>query len=75
MALDVNCDTTANVDSYMSTFLTTNDFFNVKIYVIDTIISPEETDPITLVIEKNIFLSFAQNLGTTGFISFLKYNL
>jgi len=59
----------------MTNFLTTKDYFNVKLYVIDTIISPEEKDPITLVIEKNIFLSFTQNLGTTGFITFSKYTI
>ena len=74
-SLDVDCDTTANVNSFMSNYLLANDYFNVKLYVVDTIISPKQQNPVSHVMEKNIFLAFSQNLGTTGFITFSKYTI
>lgn len=40
--LNSNCDTTANVNTYMNNFLTHNDYFNVRFFLVDTIITPSE---------------------------------
>lgn len=38
--LDSSCDTTPNVNTYMNNYLSTNDYFKVRFFVVDTIITP-----------------------------------
>lgn len=38
---DPNCDTTANSNAYMTSFLTTTDYFKVRFFLVDTIVTPD----------------------------------
>jgi len=67
--IDGNCDTQANIDAYMTSYLSANDYFKVKIFVMDTIVSPSNSAAITHVLEKNIFLAFSKTMGTVGHIN------
>lgn len=55
--------------------MTTNDYFKVKFFIVDTRISPAEQNPISKILEKKIFLSFTDELGTKGYISFAHYSV
>jgi len=42
----------------MANKLTTNDYFKVRFFIIDTIITPTNDVPSVKFLEKNIFMSF-----------------
>ena len=67
--LDPNCDTTSNINSYMTTHLNTNDYFKVKFFALDTILTPDKDVAISHVLEKNIFLAFSTTMGTVGLLN------
>lgn len=69
------CKTPAEISSFISSYLTTNDYFKVKFFIVDTRISPAEQNPISKILEKKIFLSFTDELGTKGYISFAHYSV
>ena len=48
--LDGNCDTPSNINTYMTNYLNINDYFKVKFFVLDTLISPDTHDAITHVL-------------------------
>lgn len=48
--LDSHCDTTPNVNTYMSNYLTTNNYFQVRFFVQDTILTPTSEDFVSLVL-------------------------
>ena len=39
---DASCDTTTNTNNYMSSYLSSNDYFKVNFYMLDTIITPDK---------------------------------
>ena len=41
---DSNCDSSSNINSYMTSYLSTNDYFKVKFYIVDTLITPTNED-------------------------------
>lgn len=45
-----SCDTLANVNSYMTSYLTTNNYFKVKFFIVSTIVSPSSDEPISNII-------------------------
>lgn len=57
----------------MSNYLNANDYFKVKFYVVDTIVTPTNEDAISYVLEKNIFLSFSDTIGTVGYINMAEF--
>ena len=67
--VDPNCDTTSNINTYISNYLSVSDYFKVKFYVLDTIITPNQHDAISYVLEKNIFLAFSDTMGTVGHLN------
>jgi hypothetical protein len=69
------CKPSTEIDAYMTTHVNKNDFFKVRFFIVDTRITTGDQDPITKVIEKKIFLSFTETLGTRGFISFAHYSV
>jgi enamine deaminase RidA (YjgF/YER057c/UK114 family) len=71
--IDATCDTSANTNSYMTNYLSTNDYFKVRFYVVDTIVTPSNDDAITRVLEKDIFLAFSDTLGTVGYINMAEF--
>jgi hypothetical protein len=48
--MDIRCDSTANINTYITTFLTNNDYFHVRFYMVDTIITPSNDQAITKVL-------------------------
>ena len=67
------CSSAADFDTFMDTFLDANDYFKVRLYIVDTIFSLEDPEPVQETIEKDIFLSFTDTLGSRGTISFATY--
>lgn len=63
------CDTQANSLSWLTTYLSTstNNIFTVKLYIVNTIVSPAKPKPISNMIEKNIIVTFSQTTGTVGY--------
>jgi hypothetical protein len=53
----------------MTNYLSNNDYFNVRFFLVDTIVTPDNDDPITYVLEKNIFMAFTDTVGTVGYIN------
>jgi hypothetical protein len=47
---DPLCDTTANVNTFMSNFLTNKDYFKVRFFLVDTILTPENDDAVSYII-------------------------
>ena len=66
--LDVNCDTSTNIDAFMTDFVRRNDYFDVRLFVVDTIVTPTNEVAVSYVLEKNIFLGFSPTMGTVGYI-------
>jgi hypothetical protein len=48
--IDTRCDNTTNIDTYITNFLTNNDYFKVRFYMVDTIITPTNDQAITKVL-------------------------
>lgn len=63
------CDTQANALSWLTTYLSSaaNNVFTVKLYIVNTIVSPAKAKPISNMIEKNIIVTFSQTTGTIGY--------
>ena len=59
----------------MRNHLASNDYFKVKLFVVDTIITPSDENAISTIIEKNIFLAFSDTMGTVGTIDMAEYEL
>ena len=74
-ALDASCDTSASINSYMTAYQTANDYFQVKFYLIDTILTPSNTVAITKYLEKKIFMSFTTTMGSVGHVDMGEYTL
>lgn len=70
-----NCESTSAINTYMSTYLASNDFFKVQFYLVNTIISPDQPVAINKIIEKNIFMAFTQTTGTSGLVNLASYSL
>jgi hypothetical protein len=45
--LDSSCDTYSNINSYMSSYIGSNDYFKVRFFVVDTIITPTNDQAIS----------------------------
>ena len=73
--VDPGCDTSANINSYMTAHLSVNDYFKVKFFVLDTIVTPNNHDAISYVLEKNIFLAFSSTMGTVGYLNVAEFDL
>lgn len=65
---DALCDSSTNIKSFMSGYLSKKDYFKVRFFTVDTIITPTNDDPISYVLEKNIFMGFSNTMGTVGYI-------
>ena len=74
-SIDSNCDTTANINTYMTNYLSVNDYFRVKIFVMNTILSPGNSNALSYILEKNIFLAFSKTVGTVGHINMAEFNV
>lgn len=73
--MDAECDTEANIATFVSNYLATNDYFKVKLFVVDTLLTPSNEDAISKIIEKSIFLAFSDTMGTVGTIDMAEYEL
>ncbi len=72
---DASCDSTVNINTYMNNYISTNDYFNVRFFVVDTIITPTNDVAIEYVLEKNIFMAFSDTIGTVGYVYMAEYAL
>jgi hypothetical protein len=59
----------------MTNYLNANDYFNVRFFVLDTIITPTNDEAVVNVLEKNIFMAFSNTIGTVGYINMAEYEL
>ena len=48
--VDPTCDTSSNIDTYMTAHLSTNDYFKVKFFALDTILIPDQEEAVTNVL-------------------------
>lgn len=55
--------------------MTKNDFFMVQIFVVDTIINPTDSEPISKVLEKKIFISFTDTMGSLTVVNLARYEV
>lgn len=53
------------MNSYLAS--STNNIFTVRLYIVNTIVSPAKAKPISNMIEKNIIVTFSQTTGTVGY--------
>ena len=67
--IDGNCDSVSNINSFMASHLSTHNYFKLKIFVLDTIIAPDSHQPISYMLEQNIFLAFTSSMGSVGHIN------
>jgi len=59
----------------MNSYLSSNDYFKVNFFMLDTIITPDQDQAITKILEKNIFMSFSSTVGTYALINVAEYTL
>ena len=59
----------------MNNYLNINDFFKVKLFVVDTILTPSSENAVSSVLEKSIFLAFSSTVGTVGYINMAEFTL
>ena len=59
----------------MTPYLNVNDYFKVKFFVLDTIVTPNDHEAISYVLEKNIFLAFSTTMGTVGHLNVAEFDL
>ena len=67
--IDGNCDSVSNINSFMTSHLSTHNYFKLKIFVLDIIIAPDSHQPISYMLEQNIFLAFTSSMGSVGHIN------
>ena len=70
-----NCDTTANVNAYMTNYELTNNYFNVRFFIVNTILSPNKEQPVSKMIEKNIMMTYSSSTGTVGYVYIGDYSI
>lgn len=63
------CDSQANSLASMTSYLASsaNNVYSVRLYIVNTIVSPAKSKPISNIIEKNIIVTFSQTTGTIGY--------
>lgn len=73
--MDWRCHTSADISNYISTYLAVEDYFKAELFIVDTVVSPQNDIYIKKVLEDEIFLSFAQASGTRGIVKMGHYNV
>ena len=59
----------------MTAYQLANDYFEVNIYAVDTVFSPQKQQYITKKFEEEIFLAFSQHTGSRGTMKIGDYNI
>lgn len=59
----------------MNNYLSKTDYFKVRFFLVDAIITPDSSDPVTYILEKNIFMAFTDTIGTVGYINMAEWTL
>lgn len=72
-ANDTACVNQTQKEQFISNWITNNDFFQVKFYLMNTIITATNEDPISYYVETDVFLAFTSNTGTVGNIKLADY--
>ena len=47
---DTSCDTPSNINTYVNNYVSQNGYFKVRFFVLDTILTSTNTNPITRVL-------------------------
>ena len=47
---DSSCDSASNINTYVNNYVSNHDYFKVRFFVLDTILTPTNEDPITRVL-------------------------
>lgn len=47
---DPICDTSTNINTYINNYVSLKDYFKVRFFVLDTILTPTNTNPITRIL-------------------------
>jgi hypothetical protein len=47
---DSICDSPANINTYVNNYVSQNDYFKVRFFVLDTILTPTNSNPITRIL-------------------------
>lgn len=69
------CITGADFDTYMNNHLDQYDYFKVRLLFVDTIISPSDPTVTQKTLEKDVFLTFSQTMGSRGQIVLGRYEV
>ena len=59
----------------MTAYQLANDYFEVNIYAVDTVFSPQKQQYVTKRFEEEIFLTFSQHTGSRGTMKIGDYNI
>ena len=59
----------------MNAHLDENDYFRVRLLFVDTIISPSDSNVAKKALEKDIFLTFGESMGSRGQITLARYEV
>ena len=70
-----NCATTSAINSFMASHVAANDYFKVEFIVDDKIVTPQNSNPIMNVIEKDFFLTFTPTSGSRGSVQLGTYKI
>ena len=52
----------------MSNFISTNDFFKINMFMVDSIISPKYEPAVSTILETDVLMTFSQTTGTFGYV-------
>lgn len=56
--------------NFISAYTSINNMFMVRLFIVNTIISPSKDPPTSNIIDKNIIVTFTETTGTVGYASF-----
>ncbi len=69
------CDTALNSLNWLTAQVTAANYVHVRLFLVDTIVSPSKAKPISSIIEKNVIVTFSQTTGTVGYAYFGDYTV
>ena len=69
------CASPIDTDAYFNVHLDLYDFFKVRLFFVDTVISPSNDNPISLTLERDIFVTFTDSMGSRGEVTLGRYTI
>ena len=59
----------------MESFLNSYDYFKVRVFFVDKVFSPEEIIPVVNTVERDMFVTFSDEMGTRGSVTLASYEV